>query len=150
MIVNRQGRHPHEVYLLAVCVLYGLAGLIAYDKVVSNSIQPLGPLAGHLFFGSVLFGSAVALLGIFWPFKGLQGPLVERSGLLILAAFWIGYTVAVAYNAGIRGLGFILVVGGFALANVHRAVWDIPRGNKRIASAAAATGVLDQLRDESP
>lgn len=149
MLVNRQGRHPHEVYLLSVCVLYGLAGLVAYDEVVSNSIAPLGRIAGYVFFGSVLFGSLVGLIGIFWPFKGVQGPLVERSGLLILAAFWFGYVVAVVYNAGFRGLGFILVVGGFAMANVHRALWDIPRGNRSVASAAAAAGVLDELRDEA-
>lgn len=146
--MNRQGRHPHEVALLAVCVVYGAFGLAAYDKVATATMQNLGWIAGHVFFISVLTGSLVALLGIFWPFSGVKGPLVEQGGLLILSAFWLGYGIAVVYNAGLRGIGFALVVGGFAAANIYRAVWDIPRANRRIATAAAITGTLDELRGE--
>lgn len=148
MLVNRAGRHPHEVFLLAVCFLFSPLGLIAKDTVSGNAILSLSDPLAYVFYAVMWIGSAIALAGLFLPFKGVQGPLVERGGLLLLAAVWYGYGGLALATAGLRATGFALVVLGFASANVYRALVRIPEDIKAIAEAAAITNTLDDLAGE--
>ena len=145
--MNRSGRHPHEVALLFVCVLYGVVGLCAYDRVATTTVDRLGEPIGYAWFAAMTAGGLIALLGLFYPFGGIKGLLVEQGALLILAAIWFGYALAVVATSGVRGTGFFLVVAGFGTANVYRALKQIPAQAKLIAAAAAVTNRLDELED---
>lgn len=142
----RSGRHPHEVVLLLVCVLVGAVGTFGFDQAASTTIRSLPEPWGRFFYLGVLAGSVVALSGAYW--RGLAGPLIERSGLITLAGMWASYTVAVLMNSGLRnGWGFSLIVGGFAVANVWRYV-QISGELRRIRAAATLTGATGQLGGE--
>jgi hypothetical protein len=138
----RSGRHPHEVCLLGVCVLSGATGLINYSKVASSTVRALPEPWGMVFYATMLAGAVIALAGVLLP--GLKGPLIERSGLLILASLFTGYGIAVLAAAGARGLFFSAFVGGFAIANLVRYV-QIGRELRRISAAATLTSSTDQL-----
>lgn len=149
MLVNRAGRHPHEVFLLVVCFLFSPLGLIAKDAVSGPAIQALSDPLAYAFYAVMWIGSAVSLAGLFLPFKGLKGPLVERGGLLLLAAVWYGYGGMALATSGLKALGFAFVVLGFASANIYRALWQVPADIKAIAGAAAITNTLDDLAGEA-
>lgn len=149
MLVNRAGRHPHEVALLAVCIIFGPVGLVAKDEVSGGALQALSDPLGYAFFGLMVVGAALGLAGLFLPFKGVKGPLVERSGLWMLSSVWYAYGLLALATSGLRALGFALVVIGFATANIYLAVKVIPEYIQAIAHAAAQANVLDELEGES-
>jgi hypothetical protein len=150
MLVNRAGRHPHEVALLSVCLVFGPVGLIAKDKVSGTAIQSLPGVLGYLFFVLMTLGAGMGVAGLFLPFKGVKGPLVERTGLWLLSLVWYVYALLALATSGLRALGFALVLAGFATANVYLAVKRIPEYIQAIALAAAKANVLDELEGENP
>lgn len=143
MIVIKSGRHPLAVTLLVFCAVSGVSNLLAYSKSATNVLRALPPAFGLVFYGLLALGSAVALVGVFWP--GLTGPHLERSGLLMLTGVFSAYAVLVI-PLGLRALFFSLLLFGFALGNFLR-VLQIGRDLKRIRAAAAYTGSTEQLKD---
>lgn len=150
MFVNRGGRHPHEAALLVVCVLSGVAGLLAFERIASPTVRTLPVVVAYMWFATMAVGGLITLTGLFLPLSGIKGPLVERSGLLILAAIWYGYGLVVLASAGLQGLVFCLVVSGFATANMVRALVGIPADIKAMVAAAALTHTVDELGGEEP
>lgn len=145
VIVVKTGRQPHEVALLIGCLLFGLAGTIAFDAVAVTSLRALPEAFGQVFFVLLAVGAAVPLVGIFKP--GLEGPLIERIGLWVLTIQNVFFAAAVAVTSWPRGFGFIVMMTMLAVANVVRAL-QIPRQLRRIAAAAAVSGSVDQLEGE--
>lgn len=150
MLVNRAGRHPHEVALLSVCLVFGPVGLAAKDKVSGAAIQSLPDALGYAFFALMLLGAAMGMAGLFLPFKGVKGPLVERTGLWLLTLVWYVYALLGLATTGLRALGFALVLVGFGTANIYLAVKRIPEYIQAIADAAAKANILDELEGEHP
>lgn len=141
-IVIKTGRHPHEVLILAGCLLYGLIGTVAFDAVSISSIRLLPEAWGRAFYILLAVGAAVPLIGLFR--RGIEGPLYERAGLLILSALNLAFAVSVGAFAWPRGLGFVIFNVSIAAANLWR--WrQIGSQLKEIAAAAAAGGAADQL-----
>jgi hypothetical protein len=131
-----------------VCFLFSPLGLIAKDTVSGTAILSLAAPLAYAFYAVMWIGATVSLAGLFLPFKGVKGPLVERGGLLLLAAVWYGYGGLALATSGLRALGFTFVVLGFAAANSYRALVQIPEDIKNIAGAAAMTNTLDDLAGE--
>ena len=55
----RSGRHPHEVLILSGCVVYGVAGFSAFDRVAITSIRELPGPVGHMFYALLAVTAAV-------------------------------------------------------------------------------------------
>lgn len=142
----RSGRHPHEVLLLVGCLLWGLFGLFAFDATASTSLRNLPAPWGQVFYGLLGAGAVVALAGAFLR-RGIVGPLVERSGLLILAGMNIAYAVFVFGVSGSRAVGFSIFMICLATANIWRAA-QIGGEVKKIAAAAALGGAAEHLGGE--
>lgn len=138
----RSGRHPHEVCLLGVCLLSGVSGLVNYSTVSSGTVRQLPEPWGLVFYAVMLAGAVIALGGTLIP--GLKGPLVERSGLVILAGLFTAYGIAALATSGTRALFFAAFMVGFATANVVRSV-QIGRELRRISAAATFTSSSEQL-----
>ncbi|GAA3877703.1 hypothetical protein GCM10022243_48050 [Saccharothrix violaceirubra] len=138
MIVIPSGRHPHEILLMAVFVLAGVAGLIAPRRFSGQTLQALPHSTLLLFYGVLAAGGLLALVGVFLP--GLRGPTVEMYGLTLLAVVLIGYGAAVWWAFGARGFFFALITIGIGAANVWRAA-------QINASIAAARRTLRALGD---
>lgn len=132
----RSGRHPHEVALLAAAFLMGVAGVVIFDTVASTTVRALPQPWGHVMYGVLAIGSAIALTGVFWP--GIAGAVIERAGLVALVGASLGYAVAIFAINGPRGLAFTTFLTAFALANVFRAV----QISKEITEMQAAAVIL--------
>lgn len=142
MIVIRSGRHPHEVLILSGCVVYGVAGFSAFDRVAITSIRELPGPVGHMFYALLAVTAAVALVGSFLP--GLIGQRVEQGGLLLVAAHALVSVTLVFAALGLRATAFAIFMLCIASANVWRAV-QIHFDLRRILAAAVMTGSVDQL-----
>lgn len=143
MIVIRSGRHPFEVVLLAVFLLSGVSNLANYNASASNALRGLSDTYGYVYYAGLALGSAITLVGVFWP--GLSGPLVERAGLLILTGLWASFG-GLLLAFGWRGVQFALLFFGFAAGAVWRIV-QIRRDLRQAVSAAVVTGATDQVED---
>lgn len=116
----RSGRSPFELFMLAACVLSGIAGLLeskTWSTSITNTLpawQVVAWYSGILVCGAVSFGGAVT--------RGVTSLLVERFGLSMLAGWTLLYSVVVIMQAGVRGLFVALLVAAFAAASVARVV----------------------------
>lgn len=117
--VLRSGRNPFEAYLLAACFLVGVAGLVAPES-QSSVVTHLPRWEVASWYGGLVAGSGVCLAGI--AMRGVKSLLVERVGLLMLAAFSVLYSVAVLAAAGARGTFVAVFIAAFAGAAVGRFV----------------------------
>ena len=142
MIVIKASRHPHEVLLLIGCLIWGIAGTVAFEQVAVTSVRSLPAPWGLVFYILLTVGAAVPLFGIFRA--GIAGALYERAGLVILAGMCLAFAVAVAFTVFPRGLGFVLLMVALGVANIVRAL-QIPGEIDRLTKAAAAAGAADQL-----
>lgn len=143
MIVIKSGRHPFEVMILAWCLLSGVNQTINYQRAASSVLHDLPDLFGYALYAGTVVGSAIALIGTFWP--SLTGPLVERAGLWMLSGLWVSFGVLLA-TAGVRGLYFGGFLWGFAAAAIWRGV-QIGRELKSVHAAAVLARATDQVED---
>lgn len=143
VIVLHSGRHPHEVFVLVGCLLWALFGLIAFDATASPSLRELPGPWGRVFYGLLGAGAVVAIVGVFLR-RGIFGPLVERSGLLVLAGMNIAYAAFVYGLSGNRAAGFSIYMLCLAVANLWRAA-QVRSEVRQIAAAAALGGASDHL-----
>lgn len=138
--MNRTGRREHAVAWLLIGLIAGAAGLIAAGGLTPPTLAKLGPAWSTLFFGWTLVSSCIALAGIFLPWQGVKGLLIESAGLWLQSAAWIGYGLVVFALLGSDGAIFALVVCGMSTAHIVRAV-RIPREAKALAALAVKVGV---------
>jgi hypothetical protein len=141
-IVNRTGRREHEVALLLVGLLAGSGGLFSRGAVAPPVLESFGTLWIIVFFTATFVSSCIALSGIFLPWRGVKGLLIEAGGLWLQAAGWVGYGLAVYAKLGSDGFLFALTVCGFSIAHIIRAI-RIPKEAKAVAVVAVATGIVD-------
>ena len=111
-------RHPHEILLGATCKIVGILGLV-FPETISPGLRSAfpGDLVKWWFVGLILSGGLI-LFGIFT--EGILGPLMERIGLGVSAAFFLAYIVAVLSNSGMRGLTATTLPMAYTIANVVR------------------------------
>lgn len=144
-IVNRTGRREHAVAWLLIGLIAGAAGLIAAGGLTPPTLEKLGPFWANLFFGWTFISSSIALAGIFVPWHGVKGLLIESAGLWLQSAAWIGYGLVVYALQGSPGAIFAIVVCGMSIAHIVRAV-RIPGEARALAALAVQAGV--QLQEE--
>lgn len=140
--MNRSGRREHEVALLVVGLLAGGGGLAAQGEATSPVLASLGAPWATLFFGLTFTSSCIALAGIFLPWRGVKGLLIEGAGLWLQAAAWYGYGLVVLAALGIEGFVFALTVCGIATAHTVRA-FRVRKEARAVATLAVAAGIVD-------
>lgn len=133
-VLVRSGRHPHEIALLVMSVVLGIVGIL-----VSGSTSPgiSSAFPGHtenFFYVGLSVSGAVALYGAL--LRNITGLLVERAGLIGLSCIFLGYTIAVFTNAGVRGTTSALFGLAFTVANIVRLV-QISRDMKLLHATLA-------------
>jgi len=133
MVILRSGRSPFEIFMLAACVLAGIAGLIT-PRASSNAISMLLPDWQLIawYWGLVVSGS-IGLLGI--AGKRATALLVERIGLATLSCLTLAYSIAVVDAAGLRGAFAAGITAAFAVACVGRC-WQIGADLKLVSRGA--------------
>ncbi len=148
MLVNRGAHHPHNAALAFACLLAGIAGLAAFGHVASPTVRALPVAMAYAWFATLAVGGGVILVGLFYPFKGVKGLLVERGGLYLLAGIWYGYSIYLLLTVGLTSLLFVLIIGGVATAHVWRCRVLIPAEIKAVVALAATTHTVDELGGE--
>jgi hypothetical protein len=137
--VLRSGRNPFQLYLLAACVLSGLAGLFApasESAVVARSLPGWAVMA---WYSALVAGATVSIVGVLT--RGVGSLLIERVGLAMLAGFTMLYSGLVFVDAP-RGTFSALFLAAFAAACVGRFL-QIGRDLKRAEA-------VEQSRTEGP
>jgi hypothetical protein len=128
VVILRSGRSPFELFLLAACVLSGLAGLIAPTSTSSALARLLPTWVVIAWSAGLVIGGAVAIAGVLM--RGLTALLVERIGLVGLAGFSVLYSAVIVAEVGIRATFTALFVVAFAGACVGR-FWQISQDLRR-------------------
>jgi hypothetical protein len=112
-------RNPLELYLLALCVLSGVAGLAGFGARTPSQLPPWADAGWYLL---LVVGGGLGVVGICWR-DAVEGLLVER------AAMWPVAAGAGMYAAAIAATGQWLsavALAGFGAAATARA-WAITR-----------------------
>ncbi|MCW0214383.1 MAG: hypothetical protein OJJ54_13570 [Pseudonocardia sp.] len=110
---------------------------------ISNAFP--GDTENYFFVSMAVFGG-LSLYGALQ--RSVVGLLVERAGLIVLSAIYLGYSVAVVSNSGFRGITPAVFGLAIAVANVARLV-QISRDLKRVKASVAAECTADSGQDES-
>lgn len=115
-------RHPFEVYLLALAAVSGVPLLFGQSN--SDAVHAaLPPLVVNVWGAMLVFGSCLALLGLFWRGHSGTGLLMERSGLVGVGGAAMVYAAIVVGTVGTGGLFSSCITAGFGaacFAQAHR------------------------------
>lgn len=117
----RAGRHPFQIYLLALAFVSGLTQLIGASPPDSLSRQ-LPAWLVYVWSWMLVVGSAAGLCGSLWPQKDYAtGLTIERVGLMATGVAGVLYGAMIPYNLGLSGAVAGGVTIGFGLACIIRA-----------------------------
>lgn len=123
-------RRPHELMLLAVSVLLGVA-FFAGSAPPPTTVEALLPdWVRDLWYGLLLGSGSVGLIAV-WLRDIATGLLLERIALMVNAAALVIYITAIIAVGGRPGVGAGAFLAGWSIANIIRAV-QITRDLHRI------------------
>ena len=112
-------RHPFETYLLTLAAVSGLP--LLFGKPNSGSIEEsLPPFMVGVWGAMLVFGSVLALVGLYWRGRVVTGLLMERSGLVGVGGSSLIYAVVLIPN-GLQGVYAGCITGAFGLACFRQA-----------------------------
>jgi hypothetical protein len=111
-------RHPHELFLLGVSVLQGVAYL-AGVRTPSPVTMLLPAWVVTAWYLLLLISGAVGLAGNLWPGDVLTAMRIRLSGMLLAAAPAAVFAVTAWAFAGSR----VLYSGGLTVAWVGACLW---------------------------
>lgn len=120
-VVLTYRRHPHEVMLLGVSVLQGIAYAIGQPRPNSVAIL-LPPVLVTAWYWMLLASGFVGLVGNLWPGHVTTGLRVRLAGMLLAASPAAVYGISLITLAGARGSFAAGMVFAWAGACVWRAV----------------------------
>lgn len=137
------GRHPFQIYMLALCVVSGAPYLFGYAT--AEAVEKQLPVFLALAWGLMLFfGAAIALVGSYWKGSIANALTMERVGLSSTGGAAVVYGLCIV---GTRSLfAPLFMVGlhiGYLLLRVPVSTdrWS-PRTARHIEDSMTAVGVL--------
>lgn len=133
IVVLTGPQRPHELLLLVVGIL-SVVGYLIGGAPPGSITATLPAWAVAVFYVLLGVGSVLGLAGCLLRRQPI-GPGLEQGGLLIQAAAVVTYGLAVLTYAGGRGWGAILILAGWAAANLWRAL-QIQRDLRAIRTAS--------------
>lgn len=121
---HQAGRNEFEVFIVFMCLLTGFSQVFLAEA--PSNISQTSPVFQTVWSWTLLIGSAVALLGIFWR-EAYVALVLEMSGLLALGGVTLVYSFIVMLSSAEAGsLVAIPITLAFALASCLRS-WKIGR-----------------------
>lgn len=113
-------RHPHEVMLLALCLVQGLAYAIGQPR-PGSVVALLPPALAAAWFWMLLAAGAVGLVGNLWPGHVTTALRVRLAGMLLAASPAAAYGITLIAFVGSRGSFAAGIVFAWAAACLWRA-----------------------------
>ena len=116
----RAGRHPFQIYMLALAFVSGLP--LLFGQTVAESVEKQVPVWMAFVWGAFLvFRSAIALVGSTWRGNYANDLPVERVGLDLVGAAAMIYGVAIFTYRGSEALLSAAIIFGFGVSCIRRA-----------------------------
>lgn len=123
VVVVAGPRRPHELLLLVVGLL-STVGYLVGGPTNGSVVAVLPSWAVAAMYVLLGAGSAIGLIGCLMPRRVEYALGIEQGGLLIQAAGILVFAVTVLAHVGWRGWSFLIIMGGWLVANLWRA-WQI-------------------------
>lgn len=122
MIILRSAPGPFEVMFMLAAIVGGCTILAtSYMTAVGRTL----PVWMVIYLGlGLIVGGSMSLYGILT--KRATGPLIERSGLLLLVILFLTYTGLIFAAVGWRGMTTVVFFLAFAAASGWR-MWQITK-----------------------
>lgn len=114
------GRHPFQVYLLALCVVSGtplVLGLVE-PRTIEAALPGWLATAWGIF---LLTGAAVALVGSYWQGDYANALTLERIGLVLVGSAAVIYGVVIFTVLDWAGFVSACITAGFGVSCLSRA-----------------------------
>lgn len=136
----RAGRHPFQIYMLALCLAASLPYLFGYAT--AESVEKQLPVWLALAWGiTLLTGSGIALVGSFWRGSIANALTMERLGLNFTGGAAVVYGLCVLGARSVLAPVFVAGIGvGYLLLKVPVTRWS-EHTNKVVADLLTASGV---------
>lgn len=115
-------RNPLEIYLLSLCVLFGVWSLAVLVK-TGETPDHASVLVGSVFYPMLTLAGLAGIAGAYWR-DAITGVLIVRSGMIPLACATLAYAISVGRGGG--GWITAVAIAGLAVACGLRA-WEITR-----------------------
>lgn len=122
-------RMPHQIVVLASCVLTGLIFLVIRAPAPNSLERLLDVRVLWAWKLMLLIGGAVGLVGSFMRKRPYQGLLAERASMILMTTAMLMYAVAIIAVAGAAGTASAAFILGWAASCVWR-MWDIHKDLK--------------------
>jgi hypothetical protein len=143
----RTGRHPHEILVLVAAVVIGVQGVI-FPRDINPAVHDLlGAWGGSAYFAALVLFAFVTLYGI--RQGKIDGLLVERAGLAVLAVFFFAFAAAVLNYRGISAIGSASFPLALAVANIWR-IRQIRNDLKTLRTALSEPMPVEPTPDPNP
>jgi hypothetical protein len=114
------GRHPFQTFLMVLGLASGVSLLAAETNSASLEAQLPSALVTGWYLALIL-GSAMTLLGAYWPRSYDTALTMERAGLDISGFAAVVYAGVVVVNVGLAALYPVSIIVAFGAACIVRA-----------------------------
>lgn len=85
--------NPFEAAVLSACSLIGGIAVVGYAQ--PAAFEDVLPRWGRLLWGALMFlGGVTSIAGLYWPFDPIDGVIIKRVGLTVLAPLMAAYGLA--------------------------------------------------------
>lgn len=126
-LIVRTGNSPFEVWLLGAAVIAGVGGLV--NPGASRAVARVLPdWQLYTWYSGLIVTAGIALLGV--VLRSLLGLLLERAGLVLLAALTVIYAIAIVAAGGEPLTLSAALAASLGCACLARA-WQIGKDLKR-------------------
>lgn len=116
-------RNPLEIYLLALCVLYGVVASFGLFVRHAPPADHGALIVATVYYPTLALGGMGGIAGAFWR-DAITGVLIVRASMIPVSVATLAYAVSVARNGG-DPVG-AATVAAFAVTCGYRA-WQITR-----------------------
>lgn len=87
---------PHEIALLLACTIFGIAGLVARDRVTTPAMRAYSAPYLQMWIVGLLVGGVLGLAGA--AMTSGTGMLLECAGMVLVGSLLVGYSITAASN----------------------------------------------------
>lgn len=114
----RTGRQPYEVAVLAVSIATGIVGLAVPEGISGAIDAEFNTFWSRTYWAAMVLFASITLVGIYR--RRIEGLLIERGGLTVLAALFGTYCYAAVATNGLAGIAASALPLSFVIASLAR------------------------------
>lgn len=118
----RTGRQPYEVAVLVMSVVLGIVGTFVPEGISGAIDAEFNTFWSRTYWAALTLFATITLVGIHR--RRVEGLLIERGGLTVMAALFGTYVYAAVATNGLAGIAASALPLSFVIASLARC-WQI-------------------------